>query len=381
MDTRVNLIHKKILFVSHEGSTTGAPLFLVKLLRYLKVERPEYKIAIFFAKNGEVVDLLAREGFEVFVSEKRGNLNSKLPNVWSRFRHYFRYLQVLFSYRPNLVYSNTIVNFGEVVLASMVRIPVLLHMHEGKNFSSAYRYRLKISCFFASRIIVGSHYVNSVLNCLTRRFGVVVHNGVDLATESPVKRRVSDVPLEIGVLGTIDSNKGQLVAIEAMRLLVGRGLSAKLKIAGKVGDEGYHAQLCNFVKQNSLNEFVEFVGVVPDADVFLNSLDLLVVPSFDEAFPTVILEAFSTGTLVAASEVGGIPEMIEDKVNGFLFEAGDSMKLADILEKIINDDDVLEKMPLFALTVLNEKFDVRATNRLLAINLDEMSEGWGSVHQ
>lgn len=369
--TKASSPPKKILFVSNEGSITGAPLFLVKLLRHLKDERPEYKIAIFFAKKGELVELLVREGFDVFVSEKRGNLNSKLPKGWSRFLHYFRYLKVLFSYRPNLVYSNTIVNFGEVVLASLVRIPVLLHIHEGKKFSNAYRYRLKISCLFANRIIVGSHYVNSVLNCLTGRFGAVVHNGVDLPNEIPVKRRPSDAPLKIGVLGTIDSNKGQLVAIEALCLLVEKGLSAKLKIAGKVGDDGYYAQLCNFVKLNSLDEFVEFVGVVPDADVFLNSLDLLVVPSFDEAFPTVILEAFSTGTLVAASEIGGIPEMIENKVNGFLFKAGDSMMLADIFEKVINDD-VLEKLPQSALRFLHERFDVRTTNRLLAINLDEM---------
>ena len=278
---------------------------------------------------------------------------------------------MLFAYRPNLVYSNTIANFSEVILAGLVKIPVLLHIHEGRKFCSAHPYRLRISCLFANRIIVGSHYVNSVLNSLTARFGIVVHNGVDSPAEIPVKQKLSGAPLKIGVLGTIDSNKGQLVAMEAMRLLVERGLSAKLKIAGKIGDEGYYAQLCDFVKLNSLDEFVEFVGVVPDADVFLKALDLLIVPSFDEAFPTVILEAFSTGTLVVASEVGGIPEMIENKVNGFLFKAGNSMMLADILEKTIYDD-ALERLPRSALKTLREKYEAHMTNYLLAINLDEM---------
>ena len=73
MDTVAISAHKKILFVSHEASITGAPLFLVKLLKYLKVERPEYRIAILFSKKGELVELLTKDDFEVFVSENAAN--------------------------------------------------------------------------------------------------------------------------------------------------------------------------------------------------------------------------------------------------------------------------------------------------------------------
>ena len=375
LDTGRYPIHKKILFVSNEGSFSGAPLFLVRLVRYLQVERPEYKIAIFFSGSGDLVEILAQNGFEIFFSEKHGNPASKISRIWFRFIHYFKYIKALFAYRPDLVYSNTIVNSGEVILAGLGKRPVLLHMHEGKNFSCAYRKKLKISCLFTKRIIVGSHYVNTVLHHLTGRTGVVAHNGVDSPTEFPVKQRQSDAPLKIGVLGTINSNKGQLIALEAMRLLVERGLKARLKIAGMVGDFEYSAELDKFVKLNSLEEYVDFVGVVPDVNLFLNSLDLLVVPSFDEAFPTVVLEAFSTGTLVVASDVGGIPEMIENKVNGFLFKAGDAVELTDILEKIINNGDILDDMPRSAFKILKERFELRATNHFLAMTLDEMLLG------
>lgn len=366
---------KKILFVSHEGSITGAPLFLVKLVRYLKIERPEYIIAIFFSKTGELVELLKKDGFDIFVSEKYVQSNSKTFKLLNRIKHYFFYIKVLVSFRPNLVYSNTIVNFGEVFLAKLFKASVLLHIHEGKNFCRTFRRRLMISCLLTNRIIVGSHYVNSALNSLTKRLGYVVHNGVNLPTKIPVKHKLSGIPFKIGILGTIDLNKGQLVAMEALRLLVGRGLSTKLHVAGRVVDEGYYAQLCNHIRENTLEEFVEFVGIVPDATVFLNSLDLLVVPSFDEAFPTVILEAFSTGTLVVASDVGGIPEIIQNEVNGLLVKAGDSMMLAEAIEKIIMDDSLLQRLPLSALKTLQEKFDVCTTNRLLTIHLDEILLG------
>ena len=363
---------KKILFVSHEGSISGAPLFLVKLIRYLKVESPDYHIAILFTKQGELVELLTQEGFEVYVFEKRGVLNTRAPAVWHRLIHYFRYLRLLFAFKPDLVYSNTIVNFGEVVLAGLVKIPVLLHMHEGMGFSRKCRYRLKISCFFAKRIIVGSNYVNRVLNYLTGQVGVVIYNGVDVPNDIPVKRRLKGNPLRMGVLGSINPNKGQQVTIESLRILIERGQSGELKIAGKVGDEEYHIQLCDFIKSQSLGEFVQFVGVVPDTEDFLKSIDLLIVPSFDEAFPTVILEAFSMGTLVVASDVGGIPEMIQNDVNGFLFKVGDSMMLADFIEKIILDDSLLQRLTICALNVLKERFDASVSNRLISSHLDEM---------
>ena len=173
-------------------------------------------------------------------------------------------------------------------------------------------------------------------------------------------------------MGSIDSNKGQLIALEAIRLLVERVLRAKLEIAGIIRDMEYFIQLVNFVKLKSLEQFGDFVGVVPAVDIFINSLDLLVVPSFDEAFPSMVLEAFATGTLVVASDVGGIPEMMENKVNGFLFKAGDAVELADIFEKIINNYDVVDNMLCSAFTILKERFDLRTTNHFLAMTLDEM---------
>lgn len=358
---------KKILFVSHEGSITGAPLFLVKLIRYLKVERPEYNIAMLFTKQGELVELLTEEGFEVYVFEKRKVLNTRAPAVCHRLIHYFRYLRLLFVFKPDLVYSNTIVNFGEVVLAGLIKIPVLLHMHEGMEFSRKCRYRLKISCFFTKRIIVGSNYVNSVLNCLTGQVGVVIYNGVDVPNEIPVKRRLKGNPLRMGVLGSINPNKGQHIAIEALQILIKKGIGVELIIAGVSGDDTYFDKLRLYVSQHSLNDFVIFIGSVPNAEEFIGSLDLLLVPSFDEALPTVILEAFSMAIPVVASNVGGIHEIIENGLSGFLFQAGDSEMLASCLEKIVGDIKLLENIAKAAREVVIGKFDIN-TNNLQIVN-------------
>lgn len=363
---------KKILFISHEASLTGAPIFLAKLLRSIGIENPDYELAILFPKRGELVDILIGDGFNVFASDKRRVGRPYGLVFLDRFFYYIFYIKTICWFRPNLVYSNTIVNFGEVILARLLGVSVIMHMHEGLNFSRACRLRLRTACFFASRILVGSQYVNNVLYSLTGRTGQVVYNGVDVPEAEPAKRECNGKHFTIGVLGTIIENKGQLIALKALKLLVEKGVAVKLRIAGRVGNDGYYSILRDFVRVNNLNNSVEFVGSVSSVDEFLDSLNLLVVPSFDEAFPTVILEAFSTATFVIASKVGGIPEMIADGVSGLLFEPGDAEQLADLIEGLVFKGDVFKKCPTVALKVLREKFDVVQTNRAIRMHLGEI---------
>lgn len=347
---------KRLLFVSNEGSLTGAPLFISRLIKFIKVRKPEFEIAILFAQDGPVVHALRREGIRVFVSQKRGSIKSNGSLVLTRILYYLFYVRVVINYRPDLIYSNTLVNFGEVILAGFYRIPVILHMHEGRQFASAFRYRLKISCYFSTLIIVGSKYVRGVLRELTGRDGVVIYNGIEIKNQMISGKAGFDSPIRIGVLGSIDSNKGQIVAIRAIKFLVDKGVPAKLMIAGKVSDKQYFCELLDFVDKNNLSDYVEFSGVVESSVLFLQSLDFLVVPSFDEAFPTVILEAFSVGVVVMASNVGGIPEMIKNGESGFLFEAGDSEMLSDLIEKFFQKKLIVDSIRKDAFRILTDRF-------------------------
>ncbi|MGQ9469940.1 MAG: glycosyltransferase family 4 protein [Nitrososphaerales archaeon] len=77
-----------------------------------------------------------------------------------------------------------------------------------------------------------------------------------------------------------------------------------------------------------------------EAIKLIASSELLILPSLMEGLPTVILEAFASGTAVIASNVGGIPELIEDRVNGFLFKPGDHAELASLIEQVLQDENL-----------------------------------------
>jgi glycosyltransferase involved in cell wall biosynthesis len=363
---------KKLLFISNEASFTGAPLFLLQYVRYLREHRANYAIAVFVAKPGELVEILTEEKVQVYLSTKRSVSRSIFIAIWFRFLHYFRYLNVLRRYKPDLIYSNTIVNSGEVILAQLFGISTLLHMHEGRNFARAYRYRLIISTYFAKQIIVGSHYVNSVLHDLTGLLGIVIYNGMKLHNKPIKKIRIKTIKLDIGVLGTIDQNKGQIVAIKAMKLLIAKGYDISLRIAGQVVDEIYNEQLHSYIEQNNLDHCVKFLGKVPSSNDFLDSLDILLVPSYDEALPTVILEAFLSGSVVIASNVGGIPEIIDHLQNGMLVTAGDIAMLANSIEEIYLDEHLKLKLQAGAHAKLRLNFDADTTNANLVTHLDRI---------
>ena len=76
-----------------------------------------------------------------------------------------------------------------------------------------------------------------------------------------------------------------------------------------------------------------FAGAVSDVAALLNAMDVFVLPSLSEGMSNTLLEAMASSLPVVATRVGGNPELVEDERSGWLFEPGDVMALAAILER------------------------------------------------
>lgn len=104
-----------------------------------------------------------------------------------------------------------------------------------------------------------------------------------------------------------------------------------------VGDGPEASTACHLAEELGVRDRVEFVGVVNSVAPILRKANLLLLPSETESFGLVALEAMASGVPVIASDVGGLPEVVEHGVTGFLAPVGDVDKMAAYALQILDD--------------------------------------------
>ncbi len=104
-----------------------------------------------------------------------------------------------------------------------------------------------------------------------------------------------------------------------------------------VGDGPEYGKTAALVESLGLSSYVRFVGVVDEVAPILKTADLLILPSETESFGLAALEAMASGLPVVASRVGGLPEVVEHGVTGYLAPVGDVEGMADYCTQILSD--------------------------------------------
>lgn len=181
---------------------------------------------------------------------------------------------------------------------------------------------------------------------------IKIHNGVyPLSPSTSPNGKIT-----IRYVGRVIPSKGVDVLLQAFKNICLNNEQAILEIVGRGEDL---EKLKSFVDKEKLNDKVFFHGYWANYErvrQFIAEAYCLVVPSRVDNFPTVILEAFSSSVPVIASNTGGIPEMMTNEREGYLVNNEDVEGFADMLEKMINNGDLRNKMGLRAKCSYEEKF-------------------------
>jgi glycosyltransferase involved in cell wall biosynthesis len=157
-------------------------------------------------------------------------------------------------------------------------------------------------------------------------------------------------PVAIGLLGQISPHKGHDDAIAALSLL---GSGYRLLVAGR-GEPQYVSTL----KEKAVRLPVEFLGFVPLPE-FFDKVDLLIVPSWEEPFGIVLLEAMSAGIPVIATDRGGPVEIIPSRLHGLLIPPRNARALADAIHTVAHDEEFRLKIIRTAREHVETNFDIR----------------------
>ncbi|CAH7078364.1 Glycosyltransferase family 4 protein [Vibrio chagasii] len=144
--------------------------------------------------------------------------------------------------------------------------------------------------------------------------------------------------LNLLIVGSISSGKGQEFLIEGIKASVDSGIPVKLSI---VGDDTKEHALYLKEKVSALNiqRFVKFLGFRDDVTTLREQFNIAIIASRAEAFGRVTIEAMNAKQLVIANDGGANVELIQDGVTGFLFEVNNISSLLEIFRKILSMND------------------------------------------
>ncbi|MBN1992356.1 MAG: glycosyltransferase [Anaerolineae bacterium] len=257
--------------------------------------------------------------------------------------------------KPDLVHAHYAAGYGTVAALAGFHPTILsvwgYDVYEFPNKSWLHKNLLKFNLARADKILSTSYVMAKETNKYTHKPIEVTPFGIDLSQFKPQKTITDNLfapqDIVIGTIKTLDEKYGLKYLIQAFRLLKDKypGLPLKLLIVGGGPQE---ALLKNLVKELKLTEWTVFTGHILHADIpkYHNALSVYVAPSVldSESFGVAVIEASACEKPVVVSNIGGLPEVVEDSVSGFVVPPRNPPQLAAAVERLVLDEALRTKM-------------------------------------
>jgi glycosyltransferase involved in cell wall biosynthesis len=203
----------------------------------------------------------------------------------------------------------------------------------------------------------------------------ILPNTIDTTKFTPEKRSADfrnkylRAPNEvlIGVVSRLDMQKGLLETLSAAAILRDQNVPFKLVIVGKETAEepGMQTRLEQEIKSRKLENLVYLAGHRSDIDKVMASFDVLLMPSPKETFGRVLIEAMGCGIPAVATSGGGVPNIIQDKINGLLVPPLDAPAIAAALKSICENESLRKSLAKAALESAHSIYDQKKVDQKL----------------
>ncbi|WP_339952012.1 glycosyltransferase [uncultured Albimonas sp.] len=258
---------------------------------------------------------------------------------------------------------------GSVALlaAEIADLPRSFTLHGPAEFHAPETWRLDVKIARARFVACISHFARSQCMLFSARehWGKlrIVHCGVEPAAYAPAPGRS---PGKRAVfVGRLAPEKGLTVLLEAFATLRARHPEAELAL---IGDGPSRADIEAEIARGGFGEAVKILGFLPPEAVAaeLSRADLLVLPSFAEGLPVVLMEALATGIPALATRIAAVEELVEPEVSGLTVAPGDAAGLAAAMDRLLSDPELRARMGEAGRAKVAAEFDVAQETAWLA---------------
>lgn len=239
--------------------------------------------------------------------------------------------------------------FVAILLGIIFKKPVIVTVHGSDIHTFPKYFSLKRLILFTLKrahavIAVSQSLKDSVLKMGYFRNKVfVIHNGTSHDIFSPIDKTKVRRSLNLSVYGKIILFIGNLIHIKGIDVLLHAFASMREKNHSDliiIGKGKLESRLKALAKDLCIETRTHFIGFQKHNEIplWLNACDVFCLPSRNEGFPTVIVEALSCGRPVVATKVGGIPEAVTNDTLGILVEPDNTKELAAALDKALEKE-------------------------------------------
>jgi glycosyltransferase involved in cell wall biosynthesis len=220
-------------------------------------------------------------------------------------------------------------------------------------------------------IALSSIQKSYLLNCLPVPDGkyTVIPNGVDTVKYQPrpadmkIRRELGAKGDEIlvALVGRFDPMKGQLETIKAAKIVLEKYEKVHFALVGDdtANEASIRPLMAELKKQLGVGDKVSFHQARTDMPQVMNAIDIFLLPSYEENFSNVLLEAMASGVACIGTDSGGTPEIIEHEVSGLLVKPEDEKSLAAAILRLLEDPDLRRRLGAGARRKAETTFDLK----------------------
>src|SRR3989338_10562541 len=370
---------KKILFIITKSVWGGAQKYVYDLA--VNLPKEEFEVSVASGGQYKLAEGIKKARIDYYEIKNFKRDISFISDIFS----VFEVLKLLRDLKPDIVHVNSskaggIAGLAVLIYKVFLKSKILnlksVFTAHGWAFNEArpkwqiflIKFASRLTCVFYDKIICVSEFDRqaAIKNKIApERKLITIHNGIDINESvflsreearknlksqiSNLKTTSQNLNLEgsfwIGTVGEFTKNKGQNNLIDAAKILNSGLLTFDFRLLTIL--IGWGEKISNLKPQISnlqLENHVFLIEGLSPAAPYLKAFDIFVLPSLKEGLPYTLLEAGLAGLPVIASNVGGIPEIIENNKTGLLASAANIYEIARAIKKLIEDKNLSENL-------------------------------------
>jgi len=338
----------RIVHIIGGGDTGGAKTHVLYLLKELS---RHMEVKLISLRPGVFADDARDMGIDVTVVKSR-NIFSDIKKV----------TEIIRQGRYDIVHSHGAkANMFSLVARRKAGIPTVTTVHSDYrlDYMHSFPKRMTIGLintialrFMRNHIAVSENFREMLIDRKFNPLGIyVLYNGMDFSVPTAQYSRqnliekyrldIADDDIIVGIAARLYPVKNIETIVRTAHLVKGKNPKVKFLIGGDGEDR---KQLEALTSSLGLEDTVYFLGWLDDPNELMSSIDISVLTSISESFPYSILEGAKFKKVTISTRVGGIPDLIENDKNGYLFKPGDYDHFAQLILELAQDEEKRHSM-------------------------------------